>query len=201
MNKKWLSIIGGLIISLVVIVGVITLNSHENKKVKNAGEPKLAKKIVEKINQSQSNSNWKVTINNIKTEKTETKKHVYTYYVSDDNNVLNDRTAWYYRTVINATIENKSDQDVKTSSSDGNITLIDGDGNTRTGSGTTLQSYSDFSPISLQNFPSKSKTAVQFIVIGNKNDFNHKGLRIQIPTYYPGETTDNGYPGATFQFQ
>ncbi|MCC2745077.1 hypothetical protein LK472_06600 [Leuconostoc lactis] len=197
------TIISNIITALIaVFVGIfIGMNLHtDNLTKKSQKQEHISKPVIKKVNETRENNNWKITLKTISTRKVETKKKEYSYFIPGNDKLLDERHNWYYRTVITAIFENKSDRDISSSASDGHLTLIDGDGNTRTNFGATLNSYVDISPNSVINFPSKSKTTVTFVVISNKPDFNAKGLRILIPTYYSRDDMTDPFNGGTFEF-
>ena len=188
-----------------LIVGVVigmNLDTHKNKD--SSQNIKQSTKIVRhNINTSKETDNWKITIKDIQTQKVEKKKKEFAYHVMDDNNVLDQRSDWYYRNVITVAFDNKTDRTVSSAASNGELSLVDGDGNARFANGINLNSFVDITPNSIITFPANSKTTVTFVTIGNKNDFNYKNMKIVVPTYYsnPSDVNDNPFDGGTFDFK
>lgn len=178
--------------------------AKSNRQKKNTQKGKEQNKVI-KINKSAENQNWKATITKISIQKLETKKKKFTYYISDDNHVLDERAKWHYRNEIQITLENKSGKNLDTSSYSGQFSLVDGNNNSRTSEGKTLNSFV-YSPISDSSldFPRNSKTETQIVVLGNENNFNYKHLRIILPDFsVQGDnspTTDNMVKGGELDF-
>lgn len=202
MKKYVILLVTGIVALIVGVVIGMNLDTHKTKdssqNIKQATKP-----VRHKINASKETDNWKITINDVQTQKVEKRKKEFSYYVMDDNKVLDQRSDWYYRNVITVTFENKTDRTISSASSNGQMSLVDGDGNARFANGINLNSFVDITPNSIITFPAKSKTTVTFVTIGNKNDFNYKNMRIVVPNYYPNPSNsdDNPFNGGTFDFK
>ena len=173
----------------------VTVKSKSTTKSENNSSTKTIK-----INKTASNDVWNVTLDNVKTEKVE-KSDNKSYTVVNDFDIKKLISNEYYETTIEATLENKTDKDIDGSYIDGDYTLIDGDGNSRTDGGTTLISYTDVRPLGIEKFPSKSKTKIQFIVLSDKDNFNSKDIRISVPDFSTPDTSDDSFKGGTFSFE
>lgn len=186
----------GVVIGIKMAAHVYDNNSESSySQVTENKQPKTVK-----INKTVSNDVWNVTLDSTTTEKL-TKSDSEHFSATNDFDIKKLLPNEYYMTTVEMTLENKLDQDIDGTRSSGNYTLIDGDGNSRTIDGTTLSSYSDLRPITVEKFPSKSKTKIQFVVLSDKNDFNSKGLRVSIPDFSKGQSMDDVYRGGTLDFK
>ncbi|MDI6497890.1 hypothetical protein QMA60_09060 [Leuconostoc suionicum] len=209
MKKIIVPIVTGIISLIIGVIIGVRMTSYvydEDKpneqvtKVKSESESKnksSAKTI--QIGKTSSNAVWNVTLDKVTTKKIE-KSDNESYTGVNDFNIKKLVPKSYYETTIEATLENKTDKDIDGSYIDGDYTLIDGDGNSRTDSGTTLTSYTDVRPVSIQKFTSKTKTKIQFVILSDKNNFNYKGIRISVPDFSTPETSDDAFKGGTFNF-
>lgn len=155
--------------------------------------------VVKNINQTQSNDTWNVTLNRVKTEKK--KKSAHDRDLFDVNSeIKNLLPAKFYKTTVEATLENKTDQDIRGSQLNGKYTFIDGNGNARSAAGTTLDSYTNVRPATIELFPAKSKTKVKFVVLSDKDDFKSDGIKIALPDVAKDGSQNESYTGGTFYF-
>lgn len=190
------ALIVGVVIGIKMAAHVYDNNTESSySKVTENKQPKTVK-----VNKTVSNDVWNVTLDSITTEKL-TKSDSEHFSATNDFDIKKLLPNEYYMTTVEMTLENKLDQDIDGTRSSGSYTLIDGDGNSRSIDGTTLSSYSDLRPITVEKFPSKSKTKIQFVVLSDKNDFNSKGLRVSIPDFAKGQSMDDVYRGGTFDFK
>lgn len=201
-NKQVLIILGFVAVAIVFFfIGRYTANTTTNSATAQSNKKIHSQKDVKKINKSSDNDDFKITLDSVTTEKAQIGDG-HRLMSTDSFNVKTLLSKKYYITTVETTIENKTNEDINTSSTDGQYAIIDGDGNARTAEGQTLLSYTDMEPSYPETFPKKSKTKIQFIILSNKNNFNSKDIKIQIPTFYKGNTTDSGsYVGGTFSFE
>lgn len=175
-------------------------NSDNRKVTKPIKSESHSKPVVKKINKTQSNETWNVTLDSVTTERVKKSDDLH-FTAVNDYDIKKLLPEEFYMTTVEATIENKLDKDIDGSRSTGEYILIDGNGYARTISGTTLSSYTDVRPMPIESFPPKSKTKIQFIVLSEKNDFNSDNIKISLPDFAKDEDFDDVYPGGTFDFQ
>lgn len=204
MNKKWLSAIGVIIAGIVIFYAGFAYGSHGSNKSEKTSEtkivkPKVVKSPVKTINQSKSNETWNVTLDSVETKKV--KKTDEQFTAMNDFNIKKLLPSSFYMTTVEFTLENKTDNDIDGMRSSGYFAFVDGDGNSRGISGTTLSSYADVRPYPIELYPSKSKTKIQFIVLSDKNNFNSNGsMKISVPDFDKGEKMEDVFAGGTFDF-
>ena len=172
-------------------------NDADKHVVKHAS--RSDKTVVKNINQTQSNDNWNVTLNRVKTEKVKRSAHDRDMFdvSSEIKDLLPEK---FYKTTVEATLENKTDQDIRGSQLNGKYTFIDGNGNARSAAGETLDSYTNVRPAAIELFPAKSKTKVKFVVLSDKDDFKSDGIKIALPDVAKDGSQNESYTGGTFYF-
>lgn len=174
--------------------------SDDRKVTKSVKSESHSKPVVKTINKTQGNDTWNVTLDSVVTEKVKKSDDLH-FTAVNDYDITKLLPEQFYMTTVEVTIENKLDKDIDGSRSTGEYILVDGNGYARTISGTTLSSYTDVRPMSIESFPPKSKTKIQFIVLSEKNDFNSDNIKISLPDFAKDEDFDDVYPGGTFDFQ
>lgn len=175
-------------------------NSDNRKITKPIKSESHSKPVVKKINKTQSNDTWNVTLDSVTTEKVK-KSDDYHFTETNGFDITKLLSDEYYMTTVEFTLENKLDKDIDGSRSTGEYILVDGNGYARTIFGTTLSSYAVVRPMPIESFPPKSKTKIQFIVLSEKNDFNSDNIKISLPDFAKDKDFENFYPGGTFDFK
>lgn len=176
-------------------------NSDNRKITKPIKSESHSKPVVKKINKTQSNDTWNVTLDSVTTEKVK-KSDDYHFTETNGFDITKLLSDEYYMTTVEFTLENKLDKDIDgTRRESGVYTLIDGNGNSYTFDGTTLSSYVDVRPMLVERFPAKSKTKIQFIVLSDENNFNSSNLKMIVPDFAKDKDYEGFYPGGTFDFK